>query len=140
MIDALISKKFDKLRDGLTSLFASIPYNWYVKNNIAEFEGFYATVVYTMLNSFGAVAIAENAVSTSRIDLSIEIPTYVLLLEFKLSHKATALDAILQIEQQKYANKFMASNKEIYLMEITFDTESRNINDFICKPFVAKQH
>jgi hypothetical protein len=133
LIDALINKRFDKLQNGLISLFASIPYNWYTNNDIANFEGFYATIVYTLLNSLGANAIAENAVSTGRIDLSIELPEHIVLLEFKLSHTADALDAIQQIETKQYANKFIASGKDIYLIGISFDTTAKNVNDFICK-------
>ena len=40
-------------KNSLISIFASIPYNNYAKNSIANYEGFYASVIYVYLASLG---------------------------------------------------------------------------------------
>ncbi|WP_459895335.1 PD-(D/E)XK nuclease domain-containing protein, partial [Hydrogenobaculum acidophilum] len=68
---ALRNKEIDKLKDTLYSFFASIPHDWYRKNDIDSYEGFYASVVYALLNGAGLNIIAEDNTNKGRIDLSI---------------------------------------------------------------------
>ena len=130
LLDALLALNFEWLKEALCSLFASIPYNWYVNNDIANYEGFYATVIYSWLNSSGVAARAEDVTNKGRIDLSIELPNAVLILEFKLHNLGDAASCIQQIKDRKYAEKFQAKNKPIHLIGISFNTEDRNIADF----------
>ncbi len=130
LLEALLALNFEWLKEALFSLFASIPYNWYVNNDIANYEGFYATVIYSWLNSSGVVARAEDVTNRGRIDLSIELSNAILILEFKLHNLGDAASCIKQIKDKKYIEKFQAKNKPIYLIGISFDTESKNIADF----------
>ena len=43
----------EKLKDLFFSFFASIPYEWYTKNNLSSYEGFYASIVYTYFTASG---------------------------------------------------------------------------------------
>lgn len=127
---ALLNKDFSKLNDALTGFFAGIPYQWYVNNNIAHYEGFYATVIYSLFNAIGVVTIPEDATNKGRIDLSLDVLTYRILMEFKTEKNADAKAAIAQIKTKGYPEKYKAEGKPIYLMGVSFDKETRNISGF----------
>ncbi len=44
----------DILKEKLQNLFHNIAYNNYVKNNISDYEGYYASVVYAYLVRYGS--------------------------------------------------------------------------------------
>jgi len=123
---ALREINLNNFKDTLTSILASIPYNNYTKNDIAEYEGFYASVVYVYLQSLGLNIIGEDVTNKGRIDLSIIMDNAIYILEFKVD----GTDALLQIKQKEYAKKYTNQNKDIYLIGIEFDTKEKNISKF----------
>ena len=129
MSQALLNRDFAQLKAGLMRLFAGIPYNWYIKNNIAEYEGFYATVIYSMFNCLGLVTIPEDSTNKGRIDLSVDVLKYRIIMEFKLDKYGDAVSALEQIRRRNYAEKY--KNKPVYLMGISFNQEERNISDLV---------
>jgi len=84
---ALKEADLEKFKNALISLFASIPYNNYVKNNIAKYEGYYASVVYAYLASLGLPIIAEDVTNKGRIDLTIIFRDKVYIIEFKVGRR-----------------------------------------------------
>jgi hypothetical protein len=58
LYESLANGRLNELETALRSLFASIPYNNYVNNNISIYEGYYASVVYTYLASLVVTIIA----------------------------------------------------------------------------------
>ena len=122
-----ISKDIQNLKTTLTSLFASIPYNNYVKNELAHYEGYYATVIFTYLVSLGFECITEDATNKGRIDLTIKLPNRIVIIEFKVDIKETALK---QIKERKYYEKYQADTREIFIVGICFSSEDKNITEF----------
>ncbi len=127
LYDALEDADMDKFKSSLTSMFASIPYNNYTNNNIANFEGFYASVIYIYLQSLGFHIIGEDVTNKGRIDLTIIMGNAIYIIEFKVDGKENALQ---QIKEKKYYEKYLSYNKDIYLVGIDFDTEDKNISNF----------
>ncbi|NEW61649.1 ATP-binding protein [Sulfurovum sp. bin170] len=121
---ALNSANFELLEETLISLFASIPYNNYVKNTIGDYEGYYASVIYAYLSSFGLKIVAEDVTNLGRIDLTITVHDRIYILEFKVGKE----DALAQIKAKKYHQKYLSEEKEIYLLGINFDDKVRNIS------------
>jgi len=115
----------------LISLFAAIDYQNYVKNKLAHYEGYYASVVFTYVTSLGYPCIAEDVSSTGRVDLTIKLPNRIVIIEFKVDQKEQAL---AQIKQKKYYQKYLteAKNKgqDIYIIGICFDSETKNITEY----------
>ncbi|WP_459893819.1 PD-(D/E)XK nuclease domain-containing protein, partial [Desulfothermus okinawensis] len=68
---ALKKEDINSLKNTLISLFASIPYNYFTKNKLDEYEGFYASVVYAYLQSLGFDIIGEDVTNHGRIDLTV---------------------------------------------------------------------
>ncbi len=110
--------------NALVSLFA-IPYTNFTNNQLAEYEGYYASVVYAYLASLGLHIIPEDISNLGRMDLSILLDGKVFILEFKLSEKASGR-ALEQIKEKRYYEKFMDQD-EVYLIGIEFSREKRNI-------------
>ncbi|MBY0243866.1 MAG: ATP-binding protein, partial [Sphingobacteriaceae bacterium] len=122
-----LSNKFADLKSIFSSHFASIPHDWYRNNNIANYEGFYASIVYSYLAALGYDLRAEDTTNQGRIDLTMIMPDKVIILEFKLTKYGSASEALEQIKAKGYASKYLAENKPIYLVEISFDAESKNV-------------
>ena len=123
---SLLTGELDEFKDTFISLFASIPYNNYVKNHVGEYEGYYASVFYAYLAASGLHIIAEDVTNTGRIDLTIILKDKVYILEFKVGNS----DALAQIKDREYSDKYLSDDKEIYLVGINFDRESKNISNF----------
>ena len=124
--DSLYETDLQMFKNSLISLFASIPYNNYVKNNISNFEGYYASVIYTYLASLGVEMIAEDVTNRGRIDLSIKLNDKIYIIEFKMQSE----DALSQIKEKNYHQKYLNNSKEIYLVGINFDEDKKNITKF----------
>ena len=127
--DHLESGDTQALEQSLVSLFASIPYNNYTKNKIAIYEGYYASVLYAYFAALGVDIIAEDVTSTGRIDITLLLEEKIYILEFKVGSD----DALEQIKQKNYAQKYLSHGKQIYLVGINFDEQSRGIVGFECE-------
>jgi Holliday junction resolvase-like predicted endonuclease len=127
---SILDHDFDKLKDVLFTLFASIPYSNYANNIIANYEGYYASVVYTFLASLGFEVVAEDTTNRGRVDLTLKTPSCIVIIEFKVDSSETALK---QIKEKKYFEKYLENGKAIYLLGIHFDSAQRNIAEFVCE-------
>ena len=127
LYDALYDEEIEDFKTSLISMFASIPYNNYTKNNILHYEGYYASVIYIYLQSLGIDIIGEDVTNKGRIDLTLKINNLIYIIEFKMGDKENALK---QIKENDYASKYLNENKDIYLVGIHFDEDERNISKF----------
>ena len=132
---ALTNNKFEDLALILSTHFSSIPHAWYRKNNIAEYEGFYSSIVYSYLASLGYQLTPEDVTNQGQIDLTLIMEDKIIILEFKLAKYGSAAEAIEQIKTRNYAAKYLASGKPIYLLGISFDETIRNIAEIISEEF-----
>ena len=92
-----------------------------------KYEGYYASVVYTYLASLGLKLIAEDVTNKGRIDLSLFIGDKIYIIEFKVDKNDSSVSALNQIKKKRYFEKYLSSNKKIYLVGIEFDEKKRNI-------------
>ncbi|MBD1401657.1 ATP-binding protein [Pelovirga terrestris] len=127
ILQTLMAADLDGFEQTLKSLFAAIPYNNYVNNTISNFEGYYASVIYAYLASLGLDITAEDVTSLGRIDLTIRLDDVIYILEFKVDGSG---DALKQIRERNYQQKYLADGKKIILIGIDFDSSSRNVTDF----------
>ena len=123
---ALEQADLETFKKHLISVFAHIPYHNYTNNYIAQYEGFYASVIYTYLYSLNMPFVAEDFTNQGRIDMSIVVENNVYIIEFKMGEG----DGIAQIMEKKYYEKYQSQGKDIYLIGINFDKEERNISGF----------
>ncbi|WP_459894327.1 PD-(D/E)XK nuclease domain-containing protein, partial [Hydrogenobaculum acidophilum] len=130
IITILEKKEIDKLKDILYSFFASIPHDWYRKNDIDSYEGFYASVVCALLNGAGLNIIAEDNTNKGKIDLSIILKDTVYIIEFKVVENEAQNKALTQLKEKRYYEKYMDKYKDIYLIGIEFSKSERNVVGF----------
>lgn len=126
VVEILENLEFKKLKIQIEKLFANIAYNNFSKNEIANYEGFYASVLYSFLSSLGFNLIAEDVTNKGRIDLCLKTDNSTFLFEFKVSKSKDALTALNQIKNKNYAQKYRG---DIYIVGINFNPEIRNIDD-----------
>ena len=127
--EAMESGDCNLLRTIFHSFFASIPYDWYRKNPIARYEGYYASVVYTYFASLGYEVIPEDTSNKGRVDLTVMTRTGIWIFEFKVLGIDTSGDKspLEQIRSRGYAEKYRSDTRKIYEIGIVFDPETRNI-------------
>ncbi len=124
--DALIDGELEQFKNALESMFAHIPYSNYTKNNLPQYEGFYASVIYVYLQSLGLDIIGEDVTNLGRINLTVKIENKIYILEFKVGNE----NALAQIKAKNYAQKYSNDGKTIYLVGINFDENKRNVSGF----------
>ena len=132
---ALFDQKPQDLQKAFHSFFSQIPHEWYTKNDIAKFEGFYCSMFYSFFAALGLYIVAEDTTNKGRIDLTVKMETAIYIFEFKM--KTNPKNALKQIKDKKYHEKYLSENKEIFLIGIEFNETDKNISDFetekICK-------
>ena len=128
MYRALRDAELASIEAELKRLFASIAADNYRKNDIARFEGYYASVVYSLFFGMGLRVTPEDVASLGRIDLTIQLADHTYVLEFKVvKRKSKVNSALQQIIQRNYAAKYSG---KVYQVGIEFSETRRNIVAF----------
>ncbi|ACG58261.1 protein of unknown function DUF1703 [Hydrogenobaculum sp. Y04AAS1] len=130
LIEAFENKQVEKLKDILHRFFASIPHDWYRKNDIDSYEGFYASIVYALFNGAGLNVIAEDNTNKGQIDLSVFNQDSVYIIEFKVVEDKEEGVALKQIKDKRYYEKYMDKYNDIYLIGVEFSKKDKNIVGF----------
>ena len=112
------------------AFFASIPYEWYNNNDIAQYEGYYASVFYSYFAGLGLDIAVEDSSSHGRLDMAVLFNGCVYLFEFKVVELASAGAAMAQLQQRRYADKYRALGQPIYLIAVEFSKDARNLAAF----------
>jgi Predicted AAA-ATPase/PD-(D/E)XK nuclease superfamily len=90
-------------------------------------ENFYHAVIYLVFKILGVSMQAEVTTQKGRIDALVETDTHIYVFEFKKNRKASV--ALEQIKDNKYAEHFALSKKQIYLIGVAFNLQKRGISD-----------
>jgi len=130
---AILNKDMEKFEKEIYQLFASLPYNSYVKNDIQNYEGYYANVMYSYFAGLGIQFIAEDVTNLGRIDLTIATPdmSQVYVIEFKVvDNKNQNGKALEQIKENRYYEKYREKAEELIIIGIEFSKEDKNVCKF----------
>ncbi len=115
----------------LRSLFSGIPYQWHIRNVLARHEGFYASVLYACFTANGIDIRAEESTSRGRSDLVVLHAGQVFVLELKvvlgLTARAATSQAMRQMRERGYAEKYEGSGKAVHLLALAFNGLRRNL-------------
>ena len=112
------------------AFFASIPYDWYRNNDIAQYEGYYASVFYSYFAGLGLDIRVEDSSSHGRLDMAVLFNGCVYLFEFKVVELASAGAAMVQLQERQYADKYRGLEQPIYLIGVEFSKDERNLTAF----------
>ncbi len=119
---ALQEKDTERFIEVLRSVFKSIPYNLFI-----NLEAYYHSIIYLVLELLGFAVQSEVQTNDGRVDAVIQTDQYIYVMEFKLH---SAEEAIAQIHQKKYYQRYQGSDKEILLLGLAFDTEEKNVGEW----------
>jgi hypothetical protein len=119
---------------GLKALFhafyASIANDWYRKNEMANFEGYYVSIFYSYFAALGLTIQLEDPTNHGRIDMAVLFNGHVFLFEFKVVELNPAGQALQQIKDRRYADKYLDRGEPVHLIGVEFSKASRNIVGF----------
>lgn len=97
----------------LKQLFTHVPYQLHI-----DAEKFYHSLLQIAFSASGIKAQSEYSTSHGRIDLVLELPEIIYIIETKLNESADA--ALAQIEERKYYEPFTLYHKKIVLLGLAF--------------------
>ncbi len=112
------------------AFYASIPYEWYTNNDIANFEGYYASVFYSYFAALGLNITVEDSSSHGRVDMTVHFNDNIYLFEFKVVELASEGAAMAQLKEKGYADKYRSLDQPIHLIGVEFSKDTRNITAF----------
>ena len=118
------------LRELFHAFFASIPYQWYTNNDIADYEGYYASVFYSYFAALGYEITVEESSSHGRLDMAVRAGGQVYLFEFKVVELAPPGSALAQLRERDYAAKYRGGGEPIHLIGVEFSRDTRNVTAF----------
>ncbi len=118
------------LRDMFHAFFASIPYEWHTSNDIANYEGYYASVFYSYFAALGYEISVEESSSHGRLDMAVRVGGHRYLFEFKVVEMAPPGSALAQLRERGYADKYRGHGEPIHLIGVEFSRQTRNVTAF----------
>jgi len=121
LIDALRDQDFETFFDTLKIFFADIPYDLHIKK-----EKYYQTIFYLIFSLIGLKVEAEVKTNKGRIDAVI-IDKDIYIFEFKFDGDKD--QALNQIKDKRYFEKYQGKGKKIYLFGVEF--ADRNVGKWV---------
>jgi hypothetical protein len=127
---------FAALERRFRALFDGIAHQNHTKNTMADYEGYYASVMYAFLCSLSLDTRAEESSSKGRVDIALRFTLpdgqkQAYIFEFKMV-KGTEGDgsAMRQIKEKDYAAPYRDGQHRIFLIGMEFSAEVRNFVGF----------
>lgn len=117
----------DKGLDLIKIFLSAIPYELAHGRDEIYFEN----NLYLLFTLIGIRTHAEYHTSRGRIDLLLEMPGYIYVMELKLD--GTPQEALRQIEAKGYADQFRNSKKNVVKIGINFSRNTRNIDTWVIR-------
>ena len=124
LLAALESGDLDRAMQTLRIFFADIPYDIQLTN-----EKYYQTIFFVLLRLLALDVDCEVRTEAGRIDAVVKTATRIFVFEFKL--QGTAEEALQQIHQRRYHEKYTADDRELLLVGAAFDPETRNLERWL---------
>ncbi len=130
LYDLLEANDFSGMQALFHAFFASIPYEWYTNNDIANYEGYYASVFYSYFAALGNEITVEDSTSHGRLDMAVRAGGQVYLFEFKVVEMEPQGAALAQLQERRYADKYRHLGEPIHLVGVEFSRDTRNVTAF----------
>ena len=121
LLKALLAKDEKELTAAINLAFSQLPYDLWQKEN----EKFYHAIVHLLFSLLGVYVESEVHSERGRADIIIHYHNNVYCLEFKLDKSAE--EAIAQIEERGYLDKYNGSNKTLHKIGINFSSAEKKV-------------
>ena len=123
LYNAFNANDLEQTITSLKQIFLNIDYDVKI-----SYEKHYQNIFYLIFQLLGYRIKTEYKTNLGRIDAIIQTANNIYIFEFKIDK--TAADALAQIKQKTYYERFLSANKPIYLVGVNFNTQIRNIDDY----------
>ena len=131
--DKLLFAEWDELFDGLRSLYARMAYG---STEGRVHENSYGRCLSFLLASCGFDFKMESMQSNGRADIVAKHPALVCIFELKVDEPVDK--AFKQIREKKYAEPYLADGRPIWLIGLSFDSQTRHLVDCAVERFEKK--
>ena len=95
---------------------------------MGNLEIYFQNTLYVFFRLMGFYVDVERHTSDGRMDIVMQTPEYVYILELKMDKSAE--EALAQIEAKGYAKPFAGDSRRIFKIGINFSTATRRIDDW----------
>ena len=127
---ALEEADFATFFGNLSDLYAHLTYG---SKEVRVQEFSFQRILYVLLTSDGSFRVtAEDRQSQGRADLVAETPERVFVFELKVD--GTPQEALAQIKEKGYAEPYRHSGKEVHLIGLSFDGQTRRLTGTAAEP------
>lgn len=113
----------------LKALIADVPYS-NKKLASMDMEERYRLVISTIFNAIGCRVEVEHMLSTGRIDMVVEIYSYIYVLELKLTKNGGLTAAEKQILSNQYVEPFKADKRNVVALAVELDDTGKGLVDW----------
>ncbi len=114
----------EEVKKILIALFASISYT----TNDTPFEHYFQTVIYIVFTLLKQYTECELHTSSGRIDCVVATGDFIYIFEFKRDKSAE--EALKQIDENNYADRFLADKRKLYKIGVNFDSQARQMTEW----------
>ena len=114
----------------LRALFAAIPHEGHAKSEIARYEGYYASVLFSYMEASGMDVRAEESSAVGRADIVAVLEDATWVFELKIDERASEGAALAQLRERGYAEKHRRRGRKVRLVGIHFSEASRTVTAF----------
>lgn len=125
LLEAMRKKDKVQLVQTINQAFAQIPYDLWQKEN----EHFYHAIIHLLFSLLGVYIFSEVHSKQGRADAIVIFENHIYCLEFKLNK--TAEEAITQIKERAYLDKFIDTSKTKHLIGINFSSEKKEVDGIV---------
>ena len=119
----------DDLLRTLQSMLSGKPYMLAGGDKEVHFQN----TLYLIFVMLGYNVQVEQATSQGRMDVTIQTPEYVYILELKLDKSAE--EALQQIKDNQYARPFQTDGRKVFLIGANFSSETRTVEKWLVGEF-----
>jgi hypothetical protein len=139
LYNALSTGNIASFEQHIRSLFAGIPWRNFTNNDLANFEGYYASVLYAFFASLNAQIIPEDITNRGQADMTILLGDHIYVMEIKVVDNLPEGNnqALQQIVQKNYAEKYRnREGKTVHEVGLVFNKTERNLvqADYVSAP------
>ncbi len=121
---ALQTEDFELLKDTLNRILYNLPHQLY-----EDKERVYHLLIHIFFDYIGIDIHSEVNTARGRADVLVELDDKVYAIEFKIDQSAE--EALNQIKEKGYLDKYRSSGKKLIAMGINFSTEKRKVDGFV---------
>jgi len=123
----------------LKRLFAAIPWRNFTNNDLGDYEGYYASVLFAFFSAINCEIIPEDINNHGQADMTIKIEECVYVTEIKVVDSEDLVEepgaepnpALAQIIERGYASKYTGTpGKKVFQVGMVFSSVKRNLIRF----------